>query len=144
VRLACQQAAVRVGFDRLETLAGLRGELRLIASDPAGRTLVTEIRTGGNGDVGLETEVVGVSDGSCHEILDAFDRSLEAEGIRSAPSQRKFTGGVCELAAAREFVRRKVKRPTTQAPPAVKTGREAIRRTQRLNRPLVAKVTERR
>ena len=82
--------------------------MRVIATDPAGRTLVTEIVNSRDGEPGLETEVVGVTDGSCNPILDAFDKALEAEGVHSAPPTRKFTGGVCELAAAREFVRKKI------------------------------------
>jgi hypothetical protein len=57
---------------------------------------------------------VGLHDGSCNEILDRFDAALAAEGVRAGAPRRSFTGGVCELAAAREFVRR-LPRPALKA-----------------------------
>lgn len=106
--LACQRAAARVGFDRLEVVR-LPDQVRIIAEDAAGRALVTEIQSALHRAPALATEVVGVSDPSCQQILDDFDRVLEEEGVHSAPAQRKFTGGVCELAGARKIASRKLK-----------------------------------
>lgn len=133
--LACSNAALKSGFGSIQTMDGPAGSVRIVASDSAGRALVTEISGDPAHDISLETEVVGVSDGSCTALLDAFDAALEAEGVRTSPPQRKYTGGVCELAAARDFVRSKVRRP----PPAVQTPSAPVkddseaRRAQRLN-----------
>jgi hypothetical protein len=112
--LACQNAAIETGFAKIETLPSQVGVIRFSATDPRGRSLVTEIRTE-KGETALETEVVGVTDGSCAKILDAYDASLEKQGVKSGPPARKFTGGICELAAAREFLRRKVKPSAAKA-----------------------------
>jgi hypothetical protein len=74
---------------------------------------------------------MGVTDGSCNEILDAFDRALEEAGVRAAPPKRKYTGGVCELAAARDYVLRKVRRP----PPAQVSQHLRRRRATRRGAP---------
>ncbi len=130
--MACSRACLTLGFDRLEVRSGSGETTRVIATNPAGKTLVTEITAGAAPK--METEVVGVSDASCHAILDAFDAALEAEGVRSAPPQRRLTGGVCELAAAREFVRRKLRPAGPAISPAGRPdGGDELRRRRRLN-----------
>jgi hypothetical protein len=94
----------------------------VIATDPAGRSLVTEIGTLPSGEASLATEVVGVRDNSCGQILDRLDAILERLGVHAGPPQRKSTGGVCELAAARDLLRKK--------------ALGSARRAQRLNQPV--------
>jgi hypothetical protein len=92
----------------------------------------------------MATEVVGISDGSCHAILDGFDRALEAQGVRAGPPRRKYTGGVCQLAAAQEFVRRKVRKSSPPPAQQVQPGEEqAVRRAQRLNTARPARIQQR-
>ena len=131
---ACTNAARKVGFSSIQTQSTSTGTMRVIATDPSGRALVTEISADPKREPSIETEVVGVTDGSCHTLLDAFDQALEEEGVRAAPSKRKFTGGVCEMAAARDFVRKQVKRTATaQAQPGVTSTAGGDKRSQRLN-----------
>jgi hypothetical protein len=122
---ACAKAAVEVGFSQVEFDRARPGELRVVATDPAGRSLVTEIGALASGEASLATEVVGVRDGSCGQILDRFDATLERLGVHAGPPQRKSTGGVCELAAARDLLRKK--------------ALGSVRRAQRLNRPVSAR-----
>jgi hypothetical protein len=103
---ACAKAAQRIGFTGTELKASHPGELRVISTDPAGRSLVSEIRIDQRRDVHLETEVVG-GEGCCEQILDEFDIALEAEGVRSEPQGRRSTGGVCQLDASRALVKQK-------------------------------------
>jgi hypothetical protein len=131
--LACTNAALKVGFGAVEALQAGNGTIRVIASDESGRALVSEISTAANGNPHIETEVLGVTDGSCNDMLDAYDRALEEEGVRSGVPRRKFTGGVCELGAAREFIRRKVRRMPKQPAPAVKDNHADSRRQQKSN-----------
>jgi len=131
--LACQRAAHRLGFAQVEVIR-LPDEVRVVAADPAGRTLVSEIRADAEQEPALATEVVGVLDGSCQRLLDEFDRCLEEEGVRSAPPRRKFTGGVCELAAARDIAAERWKALAKPATGPVRSRRQdATRRAQRLN-----------
>lgn len=132
LRLSCINAAVKIGFSTIQTLPGPLGTIRLVATNAAGQNLITEISSDDAGHSSIETEVVGVSDGSCDQILNDFDKRLETEGVRSNPPARTFTGGVCELAAAREFVRSQVRPPQASAAP-VAAAAEDSRRAQRLN-----------
>jgi hypothetical protein len=132
--LACANAAMKVGFKAIQMTTGPSGEARVIASDSTGRSLVTEISADPERDTNIATEVVGVADGSCTTILDAFDKALEEEGVRASAPRRKYTGGVCELAAARDFVRGKVKRASaSDQPHDSESAGVATRRSQRLN-----------
>ena len=135
--LACANASMKVGFTAIQTTTGPFGEVRVIARDATGRSLVTEITADPARDTSIATEIVGVADGSCNAILDAFDKALEEEGVRASAPRRKFTGGVCELAAAREvardFVRGKAKRTGTSDHNSAETIETAVRRSQRQN-----------
>jgi len=115
VTQACTQAAIQVGFTQLVQTPTLVGDtIRLVAKDDMGKSLVTEIQVNPNQPVDIATELIGTSDRSCEKILDAYDQALTAAGIKSAPPERTFTGGICELAAAREFIRHQVKpKPAT-------------------------------
>ena len=67
---ACALASSSAGFERIETCHS--GQmLRVVATDSKGRALISEIRPNGEGEYDLATEVVGVSDGSCHSYSTA-------------------------------------------------------------------------
>ena len=104
---------------------GVGGMRRVVATDQTGRALVTEIHPGDETRTpSVETELVGVTDGSCQDVLDLFDRALEEEGVvADASPKRKWTGGVCELSLAREFVRQQIVPASRSA-----TGGAAVRR----------------
>lgn len=122
---ACQHASVQCGFARVETQPGIDGSIRVIANDEAGRALITEIRIDQEREPSMETEVVGVTDGSCVGIMDHFDRTLEEQGVRTGTPDRKWTGGVCELSAAKELLK-KIR-------PGAKAKQDDRRRTRKLN-----------
>jgi hypothetical protein len=107
--LAVQSAASAVKFQHVSVTNAPDGTVRAIASDGKGRTLITEIGTSIDRPPTLATEIIGVSDESCHPILDGYDRALAEAGVISSPPERKFTGGICELAAAKEFVQQPIK-----------------------------------
>lgn len=103
---ACENASIQAGFSSVDTMRGMNGVMRVVASDDSGRGLVTEIRMDPQYEPLLETEVVGVTDGSCARVMDQFDQALQEQGVRTATPARKPTGGVCELTAARELLRK--------------------------------------
>jgi len=102
---ACSAASLAAGFPEIELRPVSDKLVRLIALNAASQALVSEVHIDEDG-ASVATEVVGVRDGSCARILDKFDGALEAAGIRSAAPQRKFTGGIAELAGAKETLRR--------------------------------------
>ena len=134
---AGKRAALKIGFGKIETLRSpVSTTIRFAATDALGRSLVTEISAPKDRDVRIETEVVGVIDGSCHSILDDFDKALEVEGVRSQPAKRKVTGGVCETAAVRAFVGKEIA-PTAAANVTNKPASlslDAVKRVRRLNK----------
>lgn len=132
---ASQRAALKIGFQKLETLPSpLTSTVRFAATNSLGKTIITEINAPIGRDTRIETEVVGVSDGSCNAILDVFDKALEAEGIRSQPAKRKFTGGVCELSAVRDFLKQKAVPKSTETTETKEFASEnETKRRQRLN-----------
>jgi hypothetical protein len=124
---ACETAAEQVGFTAAASMKAGDGTIRLVANDRDGRVLVTEIRHDTQGMPRIETEVLGVGDGSCHAVLDAFDAALVRLGVRSSEPGRRSTGGICELAASKAL----------RTPPVVAARANsvpAVTRTRRLNR----------
>ncbi|MDX2255759.1 MAG: hypothetical protein NW214_09605 [Pseudanabaenaceae cyanobacterium bins.39] len=124
--LAVQNAALKVGFTQIAsaTTSMVNGKMRLAASDDTGRVLVTEISSDRDHDISMATEIIGSSDHTCNQILDAFHAALEAEGVKMGDRDRKFTGGIIELEAARQFVSQKVK-PKAKAASSEQTERKA-------------------
>jgi hypothetical protein len=135
--LACRNAAQAVGLTTIDVAQMGGGLVRMTATDAAGSGVVSEIEAQPNGNITLATEVVD-GDGRCHALLDAFELALERQGVRSDSPDRRSTGGVCQLAAAKAFVRRRLQ-------PEVVTGlntggtdrtqedQSAVERRRRLN-----------
>lgn len=132
VRNAALAAFRKIGLTAVEVTSTLDTNLRMVAHDESGRTLVTEIDTNPDHEPSIATEALGVCHGASHALLEAFDQALEAEGVRAGvPPSRKKTGGVAQLEAAREFVRRPVRPIQDQSPSRVDSKRTV--RTQRVN-----------
>jgi hypothetical protein len=124
---SCRQASIDTGFVNVETTVGAVGDIRVVATDASGRALVSEIHRGDDTHApSVETEVVGFTDGRCHASLDRFDASMEAQGVRTEGSpERKWTGGVCELSMARDFIRQKVA-PAVRRPETPRSRRSRL------------------
>ena len=129
---ACSRASVDVGFTTIQSEVGVTGELRVIGTNDMGQVIVSEVKQDADGEVSIESEMIGVTDGSCHAAMSHFDAAVERHGLYADKPNRKFTGGVCETAFARAFVKRP--RPDkTEATVPPRAGRPDGRRTQRLN-----------
>ena len=134
VQTAVRNAAVKAGFKTIEALNSPLGGniIRLAATDSQGRSIVTEIDARPERDLKIEAEVVGVADNTCHQILDEFYAALKEEGIQmSSPPRRKPTGGICELAATKAFLAKKLKpRRSRGTRPVTEEANEDDRRVQ--------------
>ncbi len=135
--LACRNAAQATGLTAIDVTPGAIGAVRITATDATGRGIVTEIESDAGGEIAMASEVIG-SDGECHALLDVFDAALEREGVRSDSPDRRATGGVCQLAATKAFVARRLRPLTTRTPGAAvvnsaRSDRAALDRRRRLN-----------
>lgn len=134
ISLAVERASLKIGFPTSQTSTTADGKtLRVISTDDCGRTLVTEISTEIDRETTIATEVTGVSDSSCSQILAEFAQALEQAGVRSTHLDRKFTGGIAELEATKEFVRRqpvKSKTPVNPTKASTAQKRQATRPQQ--------------
>lgn len=100
---------------------------QLTAQDPGGRGLAVEISDEGT----VKAEVLGVADGSCHELVDRFLRALETEGVQVAKvDDRRWTGGAPQTEAGRKWVRNRAARAA-----ATVTRKPAERRVKGTPRP---------
>jgi hypothetical protein len=115
---AAATASREAGFVDVEVTRSADGaSARVIATDKAGRCLVSEVTPDAMGQVSLATEAVGITDGSCHTALNNFNTALERLGLQSGRPERTTTGGVCELAFAREFLRSRGRAPVRHPAP---------------------------
>lgn len=106
---ACSRASAQIGFLDVETSVGPTGILRVVASQPSGHALVSEITLADDGEPIVEMEVVGSRGKACGEILDRYDKALESEGVSLlTPPRRRFTCGVAQLETSMEFARRRL------------------------------------
>jgi len=129
LRDACATASKAAGFLNVHSVPAVLGGFRMVATDAQGRALVTEFRQAGDDSPELETELVGVTDGSCQGILDTFDIALAQAGVESSGTDRRWTGGVCESALAHELIKRRMAHTVPGVTPA--PVRPAPRRTSR-------------
>jgi len=136
ISLACADATTMAGFTSIKTEAGFGNMVRVIGTDEKGRSLVTEIRSDAKRDISITTEVLGVTDGSCTRIMDAFDHALEIKGIRSALPLRRHKGGVLDVALVKDFLRSKVTKDRAQNKGVEEERVGATRRTRKLNQRL--------
>ena len=128
----CSDSSHALAFDRITVETRGDGQTRVVATDDAGRVLVSEITVVGR-EVQVETEVVGVRDGSCHDLLDQFDAQLEARGVVGDRS-RRTTGGYCQLATAKSLFE-----PLTKRRDSGRAGDNTVTARRRANTPPVVK-----
>jgi hypothetical protein len=133
--IACQEAAIEVGFPTVEIARPAPGIVRVLAADRVGRGLVTEIRVSADSSSVLESEVLGVSSPECESTLTAFEGALARRGLHAASVGRRPTGGVPTTDTAREFLgrlkkrqreRRRLAAPGSDAPPSTQQSSASL------------------
>lgn len=121
---ACAVASANVGFKHV-TVKVVSGNLEVIAVNPEGRKLISEIAIDQKThQVNCSTETIGIVDGSCTKIIQQHSDELKKMGIRIGVEKTTFTGDVCRLPYAKIL---------DQADKAAEKKRRAQERTRRLN-----------
>ncbi len=106
-RLVCEsvaQSASEQGFDNIETIKD-NNITKVIASDKIGHALISEIKSDSN-EYTISSEVAGFFDGSCHKILDNFEKALIDKGIQGECIECHDTFGIPLLETTKSFLNR--------------------------------------
>lgn len=145
VEAACRRASERTGFAKIEALKGPIGSSvkRFAATDSIGRTIVTEIDVRKDGNVSVESEVLGVRDSSCTQILADLHEALEIEGLVISGPRRRPTAGICVSGAARAYTAQEIAKVTNPSQSKGETTRAKEKmkpKNRSVTRPAVAKV----
>ena len=100
---AIMAASSTIGFSqvRLETVTP--SLIRIIATDPKGINLISEIHTDASKKIDVLSELEGVTDGSCKTIMDEFNTELEKRGIVAVRKECKSTSGIAGLPYAKKM-----------------------------------------
>jgi len=98
---ACVKASLAVGFKQVE-VKDVLGKLEIIATNSIGQRLISEIAVDARTNaVNVNTETIGMTDGSCSVIMNQFNNELKRMGIKIGTEETKFTGGVCQMSYAK-------------------------------------------
>lgn len=98
---ACAKASLAVGFKEVEVKEVL-GKLEVIATNMIGQRLISEISMDQKTSaVNVNTETIGITDGSCSLIMNRFNDELKRTGIKIGNEEMKFTGGACQMSYAK-------------------------------------------
>jgi hypothetical protein len=100
-----ENSMAQIGFTQIDRIVATAGVIRTIGIDVRGRTLVNEISLR-DGEVAAQSEVLGVGDNTCSEVLDDLGSVLDRNGLQSADPSRKSTGGQCHSLAALEYAQK--------------------------------------
>jgi hypothetical protein len=90
---ACAAASVSIGFTSIE-VKPINNKIEVIANNGKGVYLVSEVRVDEKTKrVDCATETVGISDGSCSEIIRQFNDELKRMGVKYDSNKLTHTGG---------------------------------------------------
>ncbi len=94
---ACANASFNVGFKDIE-FKKVQGKLEVIATNGIGQHLNSEIGLDAKtNNVNVNTETIGVADGSCTRIISNFNDELKKMGIKIGSENTKPTGGIPQM-----------------------------------------------
>jgi ElaB/YqjD/DUF883 family membrane-anchored ribosome-binding protein len=113
--LSVENACLATGFLQVNVSEGPDGDTRIAATNEKGQAIVSEIREDGDGEPSLASEVLGVFDNSCEDILERFDEALAEQGVHvGGEVAEQHTRGQYVLDASRDFVRQEQEAPAQQ------------------------------
>jgi hypothetical protein len=94
---ACATASVKVGFGQV-TIKPVNGKLEVIAKNKEGKHIVSEVAIDTKSNqLNCNTEIIGITDGSCTTIIEQFNDELKKMGIKIGAEKTILTGGVCQM-----------------------------------------------
>jgi hypothetical protein len=98
-----QIASTKVGFTQVKSEIVSPNLTRIVATNPKGYNLISEIHTDKKKKIDVLSELEGITDGSCKKIMDDFNRELETLEIVAERKERKPTGGIAQMPYAQKL-----------------------------------------
>lgn len=105
---AVKEAAAAIGFKEVSVQEPCSGMVRIVATNSTGQNLLAEIET--QKQVDIRTELVGYTDGSCEQVMRAFDEEMSIRGITTKHKEQKATHGIPRLPYAKRLLKPRVSR----------------------------------
>jgi len=107
VSAAVRTAGIKTGFEQVRSEIVNPGLTRIVATNSKGINLISEIHTDRNHKVDIVSELEGITDGSCRQIMEQFNQNLADLGIIAERKDRKPTGGNCIMEYAKNLNRKR-------------------------------------
>ena len=104
---AIQIASSNVGFVNIKSEIVSPNLTRIVATNPNGYNLISEIHIDNKKKVDIQSELEGITDGSCKKIMDDFNKELESLGVIAERKERKPTGGIAQMEYAKTLQKRR-------------------------------------
>jgi len=100
---AIRLASSKIGFNQVKLETVTPTLTRIVATNPKGINLISEIHTDAHKKVDILSESEGITDDSCEKIMDDFNNELLTFGIVAERKERKPTGGIAQLPYAKKL-----------------------------------------
>lgn len=105
-----QQATMDVGFAE-DMMVNAIDNKTVVSASKDGKALLTEITFDRQRNkIDIITETIGFEGEGCDAVMVAFQRELEAKGLKFAASNKKWTGGDCWLPSSKTIEKKLNKR----------------------------------
>ena len=106
---AIQLAGSNIGFTKVKSDIVSPGLTRIVATNPIGYNLISEIHTNKEKKVDIFSELVNITDGTCSSIMDNFCKQMELLGVIASQKERKPTGGIAQMPFAKNLQKQRSK-----------------------------------
>ena len=131
--VAIQTASATIGFVNIKSETVSSQLTRIVATNAKGVNLISEIHTDEKKKIDIVSELEGVTDGSCEQTMNAFNKALENMGIAAERKDRKPTGGIPVMEYAKNLNRKRNKRRIVYEDEQIINDREQNRIYQHIN-----------
>jgi len=100
---AVGESAIAVGFREIKVQKPSTQMVRVVAVNSSGQNLVAEIEN--DKQVDIRTELIGFADGSCKQMMRAFDNEMVTRGITTTHKEQKPTFGIPQMPFAQRLTK---------------------------------------
>lgn len=102
-----KNALTENGFSNFKNLQ-VKDGFAVFAEDSNGKAIISEFKFKGSETL-LSTEVIGITDKSCEQILDNFQESLQKQGVKiKIPPHKKQNNGLPTLEVSKKIFKKKI------------------------------------